>query len=234
MQRLKGCMSEEKQFHVEILEVEAVTRNVGRFVTRKPEGYEFQPGQATEVAIAKDGWKDEKRPFTFTSLPSDPNLEFTIKIYPERDGVTDRLAELEVGDELIIGEPWGAIQYRGPGVFIAGGAGVTPFIAIFRDLEKREELEGNRLLFSNRTEDDVILAGELKRLFGDDALYTVTEEESATYETGRIDKEFLKDKVGDFHQHFYVCGPPEMVEDVIDDLHQLGVGDDHIVREEAA
>jgi len=219
---------------VEIIEIEAVTRDVGRFVTTRPEGYDFVPGQATEVAIARDGWKDETRPFTFTSLPSDSNLEFTIKIYPERDGVTDRLAELEVGEKLSIGEPFGAIQYKGPGTFIAGGAGVTPFIAIFRDLEKNEKLDGNRLLFSNQTEDDVILAGEFKRLFGDDALYTVTEEDSATYESGRIDKDFLRKHVDDFDQHFYVCGPPAMVDDVIGQLKDLGADDDKIVREEAA
>ena len=111
---------------------------------------------------------------------------------------------------------------------------VTPFIAIFRDLEKNEKLDGNRLLFSNQTEDDVILAGEFKRLFGDDALYTVTEEDSATYESGRIDKDFLRKHVDDFDQHFYVCGPPAMVDDVIGQLKDLGADDDKIVREEAA
>lgn len=231
---LSRGMSESNQHNVEILEIEAVTHDVRRFVTSKPEGFEFKPGQATEVAMAKDGWREEKRPFTFTSLPTDPNLEFTIKIYPERDGVTDRLGELEVGDELIIGEAWGAIQYQGPGTFIAGGAGVTPFIAIFRELEKTEKLEGNRLIFSNHSEDDVILAGELRRLFGDRALYTLTEGSSDHYETSRIDRDFLKNEISDFEQNFYVCGPPEMVEDVVADLRDLGVSEDHIVREEAA
>ncbi len=223
-----------KEYKVTIKEIVAVTRNVGRFVTTKPDGYEFRPGQATEVAIAADGWRDEKRPFTFTSLPEDPFLEFTIKIYPERDGVTDRLAELEVDEELVIGEPWGAIEYKGPGAFIAGGAGVTPFISILRDLQKRDEIEGNRLLFSNETEDDVILAGEFKKMLGDDALYTVTDQESATYHDGRIDKEFLSREIKDFDQHFYVCGPPEMVEDVMSHLTDLGADKSKIIHEEAA
>ncbi|MDX1681410.1 MAG: FAD-binding oxidoreductase, partial [Akkermansiaceae bacterium] len=174
---------------VTIQEVEALTRDVGRFVTTKPDDYDFTPGQATEVAICKDGWRNEKRPFTLSSLPKDPKLEFTIKIYPERDGVTDRLAELEVGDEIEIGEPWGAITYQGPGVFIAGGAGVTPFLSILRDLHDKGESEGNRLIFSNDTESDIILAGELKRLLGDRALFLITDETSATYPNRRIDKD---------------------------------------------
>ncbi|MDF1658791.1 MAG: FAD-binding oxidoreductase [Verrucomicrobiales bacterium] len=225
-------MSEEHK--VIIKEIEAVTRDVGRFVTTRPDDYEFEPGQATEVAIALDGWKDEKRPFTFTSLPSDPFLEFTIKIYPERDGVTDRIAELQIGEELILGDPWGAIEYKGPGAFVAGGAGITPFISILRDLEKKEEIRGNRLLFSNETEDDIILAGEFKRMLGDDALFTVTDETSATYHEGRIDREFLEKEIEDFDQFFYVCGPPKMVEDVKNDLIDLGADEDKIIHEEAA
>ncbi len=223
-----------KTYKVTIREIEAVTHNVGRFVTTKPDGFTFTPGQATEVAIARNGWKDEKRPFTFTSLPSDPFLEFTIKIYPDHEGVTDKLAELEVGDELIIGDAWGAIEYKGPGVFIAGGAGVTPFISILRDLEKNEKLDGNRLIFSNDTEDDVILAGEFRKMLGDNALYTVTKEESATYKDEKIDKAFLEREIEDFDQHFYVCGPPEMVDDVMEYLTELGASEDRIVHEEAA
>lgn len=218
---------------VTIEEVEAVTRDVGRFVTSKPDGYDFKPGQATEVAIPEKDWKDEKRPFTFSSLPEDPKLEFTIKIYPERDGVTDRLAELQVGEKLEIGDPWGAITYQGPGIFIAGGAGITPFISIFRDLAKKGELDGNRLLFSNDTEDDMIIGGELKRLLGNRALFFVTEQDSATYPRRRIDKELLAEQVDDFDQHFYVCGPPQMVEDITAALKDLGADAEKIVTEGA-
>jgi predicted ferric reductase len=42
--------------------------------------------------------------------------------------------------ELIIRDVWGAIEYKGEGVFIAGGAGVTPFIAILRQLQADDKL----------------------------------------------------------------------------------------------
>ena len=66
---------------VRILNIEEVTHDVKTFRIEKPDGYSFIPGQATEVSINTTALKDEKRPFTFTCLNSDPFLEFTIKIY---------------------------------------------------------------------------------------------------------------------------------------------------------
>ena len=117
---------------IRILHIQQVTHDVKRFRCEKPRDYQFAPGQATEVSINKEGWKEEKRPFTFTSLNNDPFLEFTIKIYSDHAGVTNELNTLSAGDELIVRDVWGAIEYKGPGYFIAGGAGITPFIAIFR------------------------------------------------------------------------------------------------------
>jgi len=56
---------------VKIKSVGNVTHNVKKFVVEKPSGYEFTPGHATEVSINKENWKEEKRPFTFTSLNED-------------------------------------------------------------------------------------------------------------------------------------------------------------------
>ena len=53
---------------VPIQSIKNVTHNVRQYRVQKPENYEFVPGQATEVSINKEGWKEEKRPFTFTSL----------------------------------------------------------------------------------------------------------------------------------------------------------------------
>lgn len=68
-----------KQHIVKIISIQHITHDVLQIVTEKPQQYNFTPGQATEIAINKSGWKDEKRPFTFTCLPNIENLEFTIK-----------------------------------------------------------------------------------------------------------------------------------------------------------
>ncbi|MGE5395266.1 MAG: hypothetical protein ACM3P1_11010 [Candidatus Saccharibacteria bacterium] len=91
-----------------------------RIATSKPAGYQFQPGQATELSIHENGREEEKRPFTFTSLLEDPYLELTIKTYPSFNGVTNHLLTLKTEDELPLHEVFGAIIYSRQGTIIAG------------------------------------------------------------------------------------------------------------------
>jgi ferredoxin-NADP reductase len=217
---------------VKILDILPLTHNVIRFRVEKPEGYRFVPGQATEVSINAPVWSLKKRPFTFTCLNTDPFLEFSIKIYPDRHGVTDALGKLETGAELIIRDVWGAINYKGPGVFIAGGAGVTPFIAIFRQLYQDNAIGENRLIFSNRTLNDIILYDEFRKMLGKNFINTLTREKLEGFENRRIDEQFLKDHITDFSGRFYLCGPGLFVEQIRKTMMRLGATTEGLVIED--
>ena len=202
------------QTSVRILDTIPVTHNVRHYRLERPRGYGFSPGQATEVSIDRDGWQDRKRPFTFTCLPDAEMLELTIKSYFDHNGVTNELWSLGAGDRLILRDVWGTIQYRGKGTFIAGGAGVTPFIAILRHLNATGKIAGNRLIVSNRTEKDIILREEFDSMEGLDVLWTVTDDPKSKLLQERIDAGFLKAHVPDLAQNFYLCGPDAMVSDL--------------------
>ena len=217
---------------VKIQEIGFITHNVLRIQTQRPADYSFEPGQATEVALDKEGWREKKRPFTFTGLPDDGFLQFTIKVYPGHNGVTDMLQTLEQGDHLLLDDAWGAISYKGPGIFLAGGAGVTPFIAIFRQLAQQNQLEGNKLLFANQRERDIIMQSEFHRWLGKDFINILSDEHSSKFPHGFIDTEFLKEHITDTDAKFYLCGPPPMMKSVQQDLAKLGVSKDQLVTEE--
>jgi ferredoxin-NADP reductase len=217
---------------VKILKTEPVTHNVRRFTLEKPTGYKYIPGQATEICINQPEWKEERRPFTFTSLNDWDHLEFTIKIYDDHSGVTSQLGKLKTGDELILHDIWGTINYHGEGTFIAGGAGVTPFIAILRQLHKDQKLGDNHLLFSNKTEKDIILKDEFSRMLGKNFINTLTEEKNPRYDNARIDEAYLKNKISNFSQYFYVCGPDPMVEGVQGLLLGLGAEKSRVIIEQ--
>lgn len=216
---------------IRIKNIEPVTHDVRRFQCEKPADYRYIPGQATEVSINKEGWKDERRPFTFTSLNDSPDLEFTIKIYTDHPGLTNQLGTLKPGDELIVRDIWGAIEYKGPGYFIAGGAGITPFIAILRQLKKENKLNDNKLFFSNKTDRDIIIKDELHAMLGANAVFVVTDEKSDHYYNGYINEQFLKERIDDFSKHFYLCGPPKMIEIMQQLLAKLGASPDTVVFE---
>ncbi|WP_121809077.1 FAD-binding oxidoreductase [Mucilaginibacter kameinonensis] len=216
---------------VKILSAKYVTHNVRQFRLEKPSGYSFIPGQATELSINTEGWQDEKRPFTFTCLNSDDYLEFTIKTYTDHNGVTNQLGKLNVGDEVIIRDVWGAIEYKGEGYFIAGGAGITPFLAILRQLNNDGAIGNNKLFFSNRTDKDIILADELKSILGENAHFSITNQKDSMYDTRRINADFLKAEIKDFSKHFYVCGPDAMVEEISSLLSDLGADTESVVFE---
>lgn len=221
-----------KEHAVRILGINQITHDVKQFLVEKPDGYTFVPGQATSVSVNRPELRKKRRPFTFTGLNNDPFLEFIIKIYPSNQGVTAELEALKPGDELIIGNVWGAISYKGPGVFIAGGAGITPFIAIFRHLRDEGSLEGNKLIFANKTRADIILESELKEMLGEAFINILSDEaDSGEYATGFIDAGFLRANLSPGDKNFYLCGPPPMMDSVKQHLTSLGVGENAITLE---
>ena len=216
---------------VKILNIEEVTHDVKSFKVEKPEGYSFVPGQATDVSVNAPGLRNEKRPFTFTGLNSAGYLEFTIKIYSERNGITNEIGKLKPGSELIIRDVWGDISYKGEGVFIAGGAGITPFISIFRELHFRKKIGTNMLVFANKTKDDIILESEFKWLLGDLFINILSDDMSEGYNHGFITEEFLKNNIPALYNNYYLCGPPPMIVNMLRQLSNLGVSKDIIIME---
>ncbi|MFM9987157.1 FAD-binding oxidoreductase [Flavobacterium sp.] len=217
---------------VKVLDSFYITHDVKCFVVEKPAGYDFIPGQATEVSINIPEWKNQMRPFTFTCLRSKEYLEFMIKIYQDHDGVTNMLGKTNAGAELIINDVFGAIQYKGPGVFIAGGSGITPFIAIFRELYKNKQMEENKLIYSNKTSDDVILGNELSKMLKKNFINLFTRQNVIGYVGKRIDRNYLIENIVDFNQNFYVCGTSEFVKSITGYLINLGVNPDSLVIED--
>lgn len=221
-----------KQHIVKILETHFITHNVKRFVVERPAGYDFVPGQATEVSINLPEWKDKLRPFTFTSLQEHGFLEFMIKIYNDHNGVTNKLGRTHAGAELILHDVFGAIQYKGPGVFLAGGSGITPFISIFRYLYIHKNLHGNKLIYSNKTSEDVIMEEELESMLGGNFIKIFTRENVVGFRGNRIDRKYLIENIADFGQNFYLCGPKKFVKNISELLLDLGASAETVIIEQ--
>ena len=151
------------------------------------------PGQHYDVRLtAPDGYQAQ-RSYSIASSPLDEGqIELTI----------DRLDDGEVspyfhevvmeGDQVEVRGPFASyFVWRGehPVLLVGGGSGVVPLMAMLRHRRRTmPELE-MRLVYSVRSAEEVIYAGEL----GDDAVLTFTREapEGWTGHTGRIDSELI-------------------------------------------
>lgn len=217
---------------VKVLESVYINPDVKRFRIERPPGYAFVPGQGAYVSIDPPEGPVASRPFTFTSLQEWPDLELIIRIYRDHHGVTDRMSRLRTGDHLVISESFGAITFKGPGVFFAAGSGITPFLAIFRQLHHMKLLRGNRLVYSNRTVEDVIMHEELTRLLRKDYINIFTRQNVIGFRERRIDRDMLIELAPDLSQRFYICGPDGFVSHIRQGLLELGADAESLVVED--
>jgi ferredoxin-NADP reductase len=205
---------------VQILSKQRLNHDVLQFHLQRPEGYQFVAGQAIELLLAEPE-KKGPGPFTFTGLNTSSFLELSIKIYEEHKGLTAALSKLNVGDKVMITDPWDSFTNNGPGVFIAGGAGITPFIALLRQMRVEGNIGDSWLFFSNKTKQDIFFHDELKQILGDHYVDVITREPRGAV-MQHIDEDFLREHITNLKQPFYVCGPPAFTESIQQALKLVG------------
>lgn len=219
---------------VTILSTGYVTHDVRRYVVSKPDKYEYTPGQAAEISLDKPGLRDQKRPFTFTNRTVDHVLEFTIKSYFDHNGVTHALWDAQPGDTLHLSDPFGSIKYSKPGMFLAAGAGITPFLGIFRNLWATGELHDSYLLYSNKTKADIICEHELTHYFtqpDNGILLTLTRKSAMGYISGRLTTSLIREYCTKIKGIAYICGPKSFVASMKEIVKELGFTSESMVFE---
>ena len=200
-----------------------LTHDVFQLSIRKPDSFKYSLGQAVEISLHKDK-EILKAPFTITSSDKkDSDLQFIIKVYAEHHGITSHLAQLKINDAVSISDAWSSFNYRGPGVFIAAGSGITPFIPTLRLLKEQNKIDGHKLIFANKTVEDIILYEELSELIGTEFYNVLSRDQLSEHSKGHVDSAFLNSVICNTHQHFYLCGPEKFLTSVSNDLKALNV-----------
>jgi ferredoxin-NADP reductase len=202
-------------------------------------------GQHVDVRLtAPDGYQAE-RSYSIASPPTpDGRIELTIENLPDGEVSSYLTSELRVDDQLELRGPIGGFfiwdePLGGPLLLVAGGSGIVPLMAMLRHRQNIGSEAPARLLFSARSESDIIYRDELDRLAsesgGPEVHYTLTRDQPSAWSgyARRIDSEILGEIAWPAEQHplAYVCGPTPLVESVARSLVDLGHPGDRIRTE---
>lgn len=79
---------------------------------------------------------------------------------------------------------------------------------------------------------DIILKEEFEKMLDKNFINTLTDDKTEKYDSRRIDEIYLKEKIKDFSQYFYICGPDAMIESIKEILLNIGADKDKVVIEQ--
>jgi ferredoxin-NADP reductase/DMSO/TMAO reductase YedYZ heme-binding membrane subunit len=186
-----------------------------------PAPFTAEPGQYLNIALAIEGAR-VNRSYTIAAVKPD-YLEITVK---NCGFASKHLHSLAVGTTVKISGPAGHFVFAGAGdrvVFIAGGVGITPIMAMIRGLVDRRWPGRIDLVYSVKTSADVVFGKELEELAKRmPALRMLIVK---TRETGHVTKALMPD-VRDVP--IYLCGPDPMMQAMKSLLAELGAQGENI------
>lgn len=215
-----------------VVENEALTPTVRHLSVALDREISFRAGQCIQLIIAAPR---VLRTFSICSPPSQRRqFELCVDISPGGRGSL-YVAGLRVGDRVPFRGPFGVFtvdDVRRPLEFVATGAGIAPMRSMIRDLLERNVRTPLQLLFGGRSEKHLLYHEEFLRLAGDTDTFryvpTLSRPSRAWMGTrGRV-TEVLGRRTDLSGRAFYICGSPEMVDDVRKVLGGKGIPEDGI------
>jgi ferredoxin-NADP reductase len=217
-----------------VIAIKPETPRVKSFRIAVPMWMAHLPGQHYEVRLtAPDGYSAQ-RSYSVASSPLDEGeVELTI----------DRLEDGEVspyfhdvvseGDQVELRGPFTSYfvwRAESPALLVGGGSGVVPLMAMLRHRRRTMPDLPMRLVYSVRTDEDVIYADELD----DDAVLTFTRQAPDGWQghRGRVDEELIGQSASSFASGIsFVCGSNGFVESATSLLLDAGFEPRHVRTE---
>lgn len=208
------------------------------------EEFKFIQGQHLTLKKDIDG-EDTRRSYSICSCPLDDSLTVAIKKLDGGQFSTYANDQLQEGDEIEVMPPHGSFyvpldennQYTY--VAFTSGSGITPIISIIETTLRTEPKSEFILFYGNRKSSSIIFHERLEalknRFMGRFSIYHVLSKERQESDlfNGRIDEEKVESFARLFFDpksvdHYFTCGPEQMMLAVRDQLMKIGVEEEKI------
>jgi ferredoxin-NADP reductase len=190
-------------------------------------------GQHMDLRLTAEDGYSAQRSYSIASPPGADRLELTVVRFDDGEVSPYLTTVLDVGDQLEVRGPiggyfvWDPSDHR-PALLVGGGSGVVPLMSMLREHAWLGRRTPMRLVYSARTEHDLLYRVELEQLVSDvrSVTVTLTREDGAewTGRRGRVDHELLTEPgwAPADRPECFVCGPTPFVEAVADYLSAMG------------
>lgn len=218
-----------------IVEVIDETPRVRTLVLDVPGWPGHKAGQHVDVRLTADDGYQAQRSYSIASAPGDARLVLTVEMLPDGEVSSYLAGEARVGDTFGLRGPIGGYfvwteALDGPLFLVGGGSGIVPLMAMLRQRAASGSRTPAILLYSSRSEADIIYRAELDRLAADGSglvvVHTLTREKPSSWtgQTRRIDRAMLEQFVfaPTIAPRIFICGPTPLVEAAARDLRDLG------------
>ena len=218
--------------------VRIASDRVKLFTLELPSGGNFRAGQHYDVRLtAPDGYQAQ-RSYSLASSPGDTNLiEIAIELIDDGEVSSYFHDSVEPGEMIEVRGPIGGHftwepSHTKSSIFIAGGSGIAPIISMLRHRFTVKNNSPALLLFSVRTEDDILYREALEKLSDNDpslhVITTVTRGTSKDWigNARRIDQGMIDSALVDTGvkpESAYVCGGSGFVESIANILLDTGL-----------
>ena len=194
-----------------------------------------RPGQHVDIRLTAENGYQVQRSYSIASPPEDGLLSLTVERVDDGEVSPYLVDDLRDGDQFQVRGPIGGyfawtISMGGPLYLIAGGSGIAPLMAMLRHRDRQNARIPCLLLYSSRSQDDVIYREELDAMARRDpnlrVVHTLTRNQPkgwAGYRR-RIDKAMLSEASFTPEQNpkIFICGPTPLVESASRLLVELG------------
>ncbi len=212
----------------------------------KPADFQFRAGQSVDITLLNPPETDAEgntRAFSIASAPFENDLLIATRM---RDTAFKRvLRKAALPLEVKMEGPSGSFvlhrKAEKPGVFLAGGIGITPFLSIILQATHDKAPHQLYLFYGNRRPEDAAFLDVLTRGSKENPNFhliaTMSEMEKSHREwkgeTGFINKDMLAKHLPSLQGPiYYLAGPPAMVAAMRRMLTEAGVDEDDIRTEE--
>jgi ferredoxin-NADP reductase len=196
-----------------------------------PDWPSHRAGQHVDVRLTAEDGYSAQRSYSIASRPGADRLELTVVRIDEGEVSPYLTIDLEAADQFELRGPiggyfvWDAEDTR-PVLLVGGGSGVVPLMAMLRHHAAIDHGSAMHLVYSARTQADVLYGAELDELVGPRRAVTVTltREPAGAGRRGRVDAPLLAE-VGwpaAAEPRCFVCGPTPFVEAAAQALVDLG------------